>query len=715
MARLGTKRLTKLHQDFLQEFDQIYDVQKDERRQSMEDRRFYSIAGAQWEDAIGEQFANVPRIEANKIHASVIRIFSEYRNNRITVDFRPKDSETSSETAETLTGRYRADEQESTAQEAYDNAFEEGVGGGIGAWRLRVVYADDEDADDYSGDGDPDDDPKPLRASIEPIVDADSSVWWNLDAKRQDKADAEKCFVLTAYTRSSYEKGKYAKFSVSSWPTAKPDGNIFDWCLPDVVYLAEIYVVEKINDVVHVYHSPVTGEEKELTDDDIEDADMMKDLIDIGYSWIRDQKVKRRKVHKYIANGIEIIEDCGYIAGKCIPIVPYYGKRWYVDGIERSMGHVRLGKDMQRLLNMMLSRLAEIASFTPYEVPILTPQQVRGHVDSWASGNIKRGAYRLVNETKDGQGNPVPIQIQYLKPPDVPPALAALTTAVVSTLSELQGDNPDQDQMVSNISAKAVELIQTHIDMKSFIYTDNMAKAMRRSGQIWLSIIKDITPEGEHEAMTLGADGKTQSPVMMNSTTIDKTTGATVPVNNPNEGRFGVWADIGPSFQNRKDATVRALLNILGVTNPQDQTLATVLISTAIMNMDGEGLDDIRDYLRKKLVGMGAVKPTPEEEQEAAAEAQNQPPDANTVFLLAEATKSKAQGHEALASALQKLAQAGQARAAGLNQLAQARKAIGDTHGAAIDSILKVIGMQNDQAVAEQAAGTITEPAAAPA
>jgi hypothetical protein len=87
------------------------------------DRRFYSIAGAQYEDALGEQFQNTPRFEYNKTHQSVIRIFNEYRANRISVIFRPEDADSSAKTAETLTGRYRADEQRSNAQEAYDNAL----------------------------------------------------------------------------------------------------------------------------------------------------------------------------------------------------------------------------------------------------------------------------------------------------------------------------------------------------------------------------------------------------------------------------------------------------------------------------------------------------------------------------------------------------------------------------------------------------------------
>ncbi|MBZ4251984.1 hypothetical protein LAJ57_13870, partial [Streptococcus pneumoniae] len=70
------------------------------------------------------------------------------RNNRITVNFVSKAGEDRDDLAETCSSLYRADEQDSTAEEAYDNAFEEAVGGGFGAWRLRTEYEDEEDEDD---------------------------------------------------------------------------------------------------------------------------------------------------------------------------------------------------------------------------------------------------------------------------------------------------------------------------------------------------------------------------------------------------------------------------------------------------------------------------------------------------------------------------------------------------------------------------------------
>jgi hypothetical protein len=186
-----TEKLAKIHEEAVRRFGKIQSAMRDERLQCLQDRRFYSVAGAQWEGPLGQQFENKPRFEVNKIHLAVIRIINDYRNNRIGVMFNSKDGSESEKLADVCASLHRADEQDSGAEEAYDNAFEEAVGGGFGAWRLRADYENDEDEDDER-----------QRIRIEPIFDADSSVFFDLDAKRQDKADAKFAFVLTAMTVS---------------------------------------------------------------------------------------------------------------------------------------------------------------------------------------------------------------------------------------------------------------------------------------------------------------------------------------------------------------------------------------------------------------------------------------------------------------------------------------------------------------------------------
>ena len=104
MAMTKEERLNKVHRDALIEFDRVQSAQRAERLECLADRRFYSIAGAQWEGELGLQFANKPRFEVNKVHLAIIKIINEYRNNRITVKFIPKDGTNADALADACNG-----------------------------------------------------------------------------------------------------------------------------------------------------------------------------------------------------------------------------------------------------------------------------------------------------------------------------------------------------------------------------------------------------------------------------------------------------------------------------------------------------------------------------------------------------------------------------------------------------------------------------------
>lgn len=650
MARLTREqRLGNVHQSALNEFDRCQTSMREERLQCLQDRRFYSLAGAQWEGPIGEQFENKPRFEVNKIHLSVIRIINEYRNNRISVDFVSKDGSNNDKLAETCNGLYRADEQDSVADEAFDNAFEEGVGGGFGAWRLRTAYEDEED-----------DENERQRIRFEPIYDADSSVFFDLDAKRQDKSDAKYCFVLYSMTREAY---------MAEWnddPTTWPKDiqqTEFDWDTPDVVFVAEYYRIEEVRETIRIFQT-IDGEEERYTQADFDaDETLEETLLAVGTVEVRQKRVKRRRVHKYIMSGGGILEDQGYIAGKNIPIVPYYGKRWFVDNVERCMGHVRLAKDPQRLKNMQLSKLGEISALSSVEKPILVPEQVIGHQTMWADDNIRNYPYLLVNPITGANGEMQAAgPVAYTKSSDIPPAMAALLQLTEQDMAEILGNNQQADKMVSNISGKAVEMIQTRLDMQSFIYMTNMAKAMRRCGEIWLSMAKDIYVEEGRKMKSIDQMDQVGSIELMKPI-IDQETGELDYENDLSKATFDVSVDVGPSFTSRREATVRALTGMMQVTS--DPETQMILQSMAIMNMDGEGISDIKDFFRSKLVQMGVVKPTEEEQQQMmeAMMAQGQQPDPQAMYLMAEAQKAEALSLKAQADTQYSLARTEETRA----------------------------------------------------
>jgi len=606
------------------------------------DRRFCSLAGAQWEGPLGQQFENKPRFEVNKIHMAVLRIINEYRNNRISVNFVSKEGEEYDKLADTCAGLYRADEQDSGAEEAYDNAFEEAVMGGFGAWRLRTEYQNEEDPEDEK-----------QRICIEPIFDADNSVYFDLGAKRQVKAEDKRCFVLTSMTYEAYK----AEFNddPSTWPKTVTRSQ-FDWYTPSVVYVAEYYRVEEVSEQIRIYKD-FNGEEESLGPDELDEEE---EMLATGWKEVRRKKVKTRKVRKYIMSGAKILEDCGYIAGKNIPIVPVYGKRWFVDNVERCMGHVRLAKDAQRLKNMQLSKLGEIAALSAVEKPIMIPEQVAGHQLMWAEDNLKNYPYLLVNAMTDANGNPMPGgPVAYTKPPSIPPSMAALLQLTEVDMQEILGSPAQGDKMVSHLSGKTVELIQQRLDMQTFIYMSNMAKAIKRCGEIWLSIAKDIFVEEGRKMKSIHESGKMEPVELLKPVVNDE--GEIEYENDLSDADYDIVVTVGPSSSTKRQATVRALTDMMTLT--QDPEMTQVLSAMAMLNMEGEGISDVRDYFRRKLLGMGVLKPTEAEAQEMAAAAQNAQPDPQAQYLQAASEEAIARASKAQADSILAVAKAEEARA----------------------------------------------------
>ena len=114
----NSERLQKVHAEAIKAFDLTWSASWPIRSEAVRSRRFCDVPGAQYDDWLGLQFENRPKFEVNKIARSVDRIYNEYRNNRITVDFRPETDSADDEVADLLDDMYRADEQDSGAQEA---------------------------------------------------------------------------------------------------------------------------------------------------------------------------------------------------------------------------------------------------------------------------------------------------------------------------------------------------------------------------------------------------------------------------------------------------------------------------------------------------------------------------------------------------------------------------------------------------------------------
>ena len=645
----NTDKLAGLHDWALRQFDNIISSVRDEREQSVLDRRFYSIAGAQWEGPLSEQYENKPKFEVNKIHRSVMRIISDYRQNRLTVDYESKTGK-KDELAGILDGLYRADEQNSNAKEAYDNALEEGVGGGIGAWRYRACYEDEEDYDNDK-----------QRIYIEPIHDADSNVFFDINSKRKDKQDAKHCFVLNPMSFEAY-KEEYGD-DPASFPK-EIQKREFDWSKDDVVYVAELYVKEEVKCKLLYYKDDITGEEIKYKETELDEDEKLAE-VEATATFVRSRTVKETKVHKYILSGDKVLEDCGFIAGKYIPIVPYYGKRWVVDNIERAMGHVRLAKDAQRLKNMQLSKLGEISALGSVSKPILTPEQIQGNEVMWSEDNIRDYPYLLVNPIIGPDGQQIMQPISYTKTAEVPPALAALMNLTEIDMKEILGEDGNLGTVVSHTSDAAMERAENRVDLETEIYISNLADAMVVGGKIWLSMAKEVYADEKREMKIVNKDGESEAIQLMKPGINEK--GEIIIENDISKANMDITVSVGPSSDTRRSKMLKTIEAMMQYN--QDPELHSILSAMGIMLLDGEGMADVKEFVRKRLVRMGAAQPTEQDMVEMQAEMEQQTNaqedyiKAATQRELAEAQKMNAETFETVANAGLKEAQTQKAKA----------------------------------------------------
>lgn len=616
-----TSQLADWHKKVLRNFDKAYSNTQSMREQVATAQRFVRVLGAQWEGSTNAgysfeegRFEHYPRFELNKIARECDRIIGEYRQNRISVKFRPKDSEASEALSEKMNGKFRADYKETAGAEACDNAFDDAVVGGFGCFRL---CADDEDKMDPNNEQ--------RRISLVPVYDPATCVFFDLDSKQYDRSDTMWALEMFSMTPETF-KSAYPNANTSSL-SRDDTGTQYDWSAPEAIYVARYYDVRIEKTTVSIWRNPITGATA------IYDAEQIKDIIDEleegEFELINAREVKKRRVYCGLLSGAEWLEEPKRIAGEYIPLIPVYGRRSFVDNQERIEGHAAKAMDAQRLENLMVSMMADNATKAGGDgIPIVDvdfiPAPLMQH---WETRNKSRPAFLPMTSLKDNLGNVVsPAQISGYTPiTEMSPALAGLLQYTGTAIQQITGASQFEN-MPNNVATETVDSIFNRMDTQSYIYMDNMAKSMRWTGVVWLSMAREIY--GSDTPMRIVNEDNTDDVTLMNGEVFDRQTGRQVALNDLSQGKYEVTVDVGQSFATRRDSTVKSLTHLLSMV-PPNTPKHDLLTSIVLDNMDGEGLDDLKEYNRKQLLLSGVVKPrTPEEEQmvtQAQAAQQSQP------------------------------------------------------------------------------------------
>lgn len=639
----------EVHARALRNFDISVMPQLEQRSLCLMARRFANIPGAMWEGDFGDCFPDEIKLEIPLVKDGIDKIKRDYNENRIVPDFRPANGKGDDDSADNLDGMHRADSAYFKSQQARDNAFGEAVDGGMGAYRLTNEYANpyDKDLDEQR---------------INPgciITDADQRVFFG-PSDAYDKADAPYAFVITSHARPLFEE-EYPD-GISNWPDPKLPLHIYDWFTPDVVKVAEYYEVQSVEEKLYALSHRLSGEEQRYWDSEIDDdelAQMRKE------GWVvNTRKLQRNRVHKYVMSGAEVLEDKGIIAGDRIPIVPVYGNRAVVDGVERFQGYTQSRMDVQRLYNLSVSKLAETSAQAPREIPIFAAQQMPPHIaDQWARQVVDRHAYAVVEPLIDPTSGQIVAAgpIGKVEAPQVDANTAAVLQIARSDLTENQDDGADE--VKANTSADALEVAATRVDARSGIYLDNMRQSVQCEGEIYLSMCADVYFEPDRVVETMTEDGNDGTATLVQKY-VNKQ-GKSGYQNDFTRGHYKVVVEVTEATATRRDKTVKSCIALAEMTAQIDPELSQAAVITAIANLDGEGTTDLQKFARKKAIMSGLAEPTDEEKAQMAAAAHAQAPDpqvellqAKTADHAAAAQMKQAKAQEAQAGAVLKAAQA---------------------------------------------------------
>lgn len=629
--------------------DKAYNHNQVTRERASDDMVFYWIT--HWDDNLLQDAQLAYRGQFDLLRKAGRDIMSDLITNPVQVDFEPVD-ETRDDSAETLDGLYRSEDNRNLSIEAYNNARTEAIVCGFGAWMQYTEYVSSRNGD------------KNQTIRRRPIFEANNNVYFDPNDKTLDKSESNYVSVLRAYSEDGYkqlvedltgedfDESAHKAYVAESFKSPEIS-YVFPWLEGEgkKIYVTEFYHREKVKTKLLMMENPF-GQKLTLREDQLEVEE--NTLLDDGYSIESEKTVEVWQVTKYIASGAEILngdmvdgERVGeVVAGEYLPVIPTYGEHAIIEGEEHWEGVTRLAKDPQRLRNFQMSYLADICSQSPREKPIFVPQQIGKHQDMYSLSGSENNFPFVFQELVDVNGKELPLgPVGTLPAPNIPPALIAsiqLSREAVADVADagLPGNIADID-----LSGKAVLALQAKIDKQSIVYQENFKHAKRHDGVVYASQASHVFDVPRTEKITL-PDG-TRKTVKVMETVVNEQ-GEIVVLNDLNNVEFEVFSKIGPSYSSQKDQTVEMLGETIATLPPGDP-LVNILTLKRIELVDGVAFDDVRDYVRKQQLIMGVRKPeTPEDEQILAeASQQQQEPSAEMVLAQAEDKKGQAQLTEA--------------------------------------------------------------------
>lgn len=495
-----------------------------------EDYLFYM--GKQWSGSEEKkrQDANMSSLVYNTLPSKVKYIVNNARANTPAVKIHPITDGANKDTAMVFDGLIKSVENRGNSKQSYIKALECASIGGIGAWGVDI------DKDEFGE----------WQITNYRIQDP-TTVLMDPSAEAQDFSDARYAFKITQITKEEFEERFGEEEGI---PSSSAWSDHSEWANDEMVQIAEYWVKD--------------------------DGKVIQYLI------TKDRILSCTSKEYVDEEGVEQLD--AYL-GDNIPLCFMVGEELCIEGRKEYKGIVRDVKDMQYLLNLTKSKMADYIYQASTEEWLAEVGHIAPAKKMWTGdglNNYKVKIYADVNGTKPQRIDPIPPPVGYIEAGKEADADIRATIGIRDPLQDIP----------SSQSGKAIALQISQGNIGTFQFMDNLNELIKYNGKIILNLIqKYYTTEQVREI--IGLD--------------DQIT--TVPVNQPyvenglerihdlKVGRYGLTVSTGANYQSQREETLDRLIE-LSQKNPQVQQFGSDMI---VKLMDFAGSEELANRLKRAL------------------------------------------------------------------------------------------------------------------
>jgi hypothetical protein len=563
----------------LRRADEAWLAERNNVAEGRDCQKFY--AGDQW-DVKAKQMREKdgrPVLTVNMQPQFVRQVTGDVRKSPPSIKVMPAGGKANKETAEGYTGIIRNIEQQSQAKDCYIKAVENAAQASQGAWEVVCDYSSD---DAFEQD---------IR--IRPILDP---FGFMIDPFCQllDKSDMRYAFRFDFITVEDFKKDYPGKAVVDA-PAGVENQTIFPWKINEVVRIADYWRKVPVKKTLYLMPDGTVMDDAKLEKETPEVQAVIQQGVDEGA--IKTRKVDAFKVEKYIISGADILSGPHAWAGRYIPICMVAGEETTMEGSTVRKGMIHDARDPQRIYNYTRSASVEAVALQPKAPYLVTQKQVEGREAMWAKAGASNLAYLVYNGDPNSAGPPM-----RSPPPIASQGLDSQAMIAAEDIKRVMGIYDAALGARSNeTSGVAINARQQEGDTATFLYPDNLGRAIGYCGKILVDLIPRIY-DNQRQVRILKEDGTAEMLPVNQSKGLppgapppmdDK--GKPKPLYDLSDGEYDVAVTVGPTFATQRAEAVANMVEIVRA----DPRMMPLIGDLLISNMDWPGADEMAKRLRK--------------------------------------------------------------------------------------------------------------------